>query len=249
MSKGTIVLVDDAKHRRLSAAMPTEVQTHQSMTERILDWVRKCLVPIRLTTKWAAGSKQPRARSGGDPIGAQYPLADSDVIRALQAKLRAAEIKVSASMIQMVQLGDVRKALGDQWPKVVETAMSVAETLLRHRLDQSDIFSRYMDYGFVVVFTRSNPKMAELRAKALSQEISHLLLKKPELRELSGAQQVAGLINELTWADEGAPFETMTRELEARCQSKNRQNATTPASGSTNPAPGFQSEISRSRPL
>jgi hypothetical protein len=179
--------------------MQTETQTHQSMAARILDWVRKSSLYTQPTEKRAARSKQPLARSGGDPTEAQSPLANSDAMRDLLAKLRAAEIDATASMVQMVQLGAVRKALSGQWPKVSETAMSVAETLLRHRLNQSDIFARYMDYGFVVVFTRLDPEMAEPRAEALSQEISHLLLKKPELEELFGVESMSPAALDLAW--------------------------------------------------
>jgi GGDEF domain-containing protein len=205
------------------------------MAAQILDWVRKCLVLVSLTAKRAARSLEPRAQSGGDPPGAQ--LANSDAIRALLAKLRAAEIDATAGMIQMVQLGDVRAAFGEEWPKMAETAMAIAETLLKDRLDQSDILARYLDYGFVVVFTSLNPEMAELRAEALSQEISHLLLKKPELREAFGAHQVTGCISELTDADEDDPLRAMILKLVARSRSKNRQNGTKPVSDSTDPAP------------
>ena len=149
--------------------MLTETKTRQGKAAQILGWVRKSSVDTQLTAKLAARSKQPRARPGGEPTGAQGPLANGAAMQDLLAKLRAAEIDATASMVQMVQLSDVRKALGDQWPKVAETAMSVAETLLRHRLDQSDVFSRYMDYGFVVVFARLDPEMAKLRADALSE--------------------------------------------------------------------------------
>ena len=179
--------------------MLTETQTQHGKAARILDWVCKSLVPSQLPAKQAARSKRPQARAGAESSGTECSLATSDAMHDLQAKLRAAEIDATASMVQMVQLSDVRKELSDQWPKVAETAMSVAETLLRHRLDQSDVFSRYMDYGFVVVFTRLKPEAAVLRAEALSQEISQLLLKKPEIEELFGVGSMSPAALDLAW--------------------------------------------------
>ncbi|HUT51511.1 MAG TPA: hypothetical protein VM325_19455 [Alphaproteobacteria bacterium] len=228
--------------------MLSEPQIRQSMAAQILDWVRKCLAAIQLTAPRAAGSKEPRARSGGNPAQAQCPLANNEAIRGLLAKLRAAEIDAAAGMIQMVQLGDVREAFGEQWAKMAETAMSIAEMLLRDRLEQSDVFARYLDYGFVVVFTRLDLEMAEPRAEALSQEISNLLLKKPELKEAFGAQQVTGPVSELIGANDSAPLETMTRELEARSQSKARQNGAIPVSGRTTPAPGADAKSTAAGP-
>ena len=222
--------------------MSSEPELRQSLAAQILDWIRKCLAQIRPAADVTNDPEKHLVASSGSPMEAQGMLADKHAVGILLEKMRAAKIDATGGMIQMVQLGDARKAFGDQWPKMAETAMSLAETLLMHRLDQSDIFCRYLAYGFVVVFTGLKPDKAERRAEALSKEISHLLLKVPELKEAFGALQVTGPISELTGPDGTAPLETMARKLEAMSQSKNQENGTKPVGNIPDPVPSSQTK-------
>jgi len=203
---------------------PTPSATRQSIVAQILEWVRYALTRIRTTETLAGKAKRPRAQTGNAQSEADALLVDNDALRLLLEKLRDTDFHVSASMIQMVQLGDARKAFGEQWAQVAESAMSIAETMLKHRLDQSDIFSRYKDYGFVVVFTKLNSEMATQRAEAVSAEISELLLKKPELKGAFAAQQVTAPVRELTGPGDGDALATAARELEDRGRSKAERN-------------------------
>jgi len=224
--------------------MAIEAQIHRSTVTRILDWVRNSLMQIGLAGQHASESSRSSQRNGGTAASHQGLLADPEDIRLLLEKLAAAQIDVSASMIQMVQLGDVRQALGDQWPKVAKTAMSVAETMLKHRLGQSDIFTRYQDYGFVVVFGTLNVELATARAEALSHEISELLLKKPELKEAIGAQQVTASVSELTGAAGGDPLEAMNRALDAKSRQKSLKDGTKPMAAGVEAKPKPVSQAS-----
>ena len=90
---------------------------------------------------------------------------DLQAVEHLLADLHKRGIKASVGKIQMVHVGTIRDAFGDNWDRFAGRAMEIAEGVLCQHLDPSDIYSRYENFAFIALDNR----VAQVRGNTAHQ--------------------------------------------------------------------------------
>jgi hypothetical protein len=183
-----------------------------------------CLIPRyrRRSAKDAAGRPAaPSSATGGRkadtgptavPAG-PVALNDREAIGRLLADIKANGLHATAGKIQLVHLDSVRRKFGARWAAVSARAMDLAERVLRDRLEASDVFTRYEDFAFVIVFSMIDDDVARSRADAISQRIHELLMADPELAGAFEVETVTAPVDELLLEDVAPTLETLDQGL------------------------------------
>ncbi|CAA7622083.1 hypothetical protein MTBLM5_430021 [Magnetospirillum sp. LM-5] len=76
----------------------------------------------------------------------------------------------------MLSLADIAKACGKRWHSVAGHAHTLAEGIFRDRLGKTDVFVRYDDTTYLLAFSQLGMEAATIRALALAQMLSTLLM-------------------------------------------------------------------------
>lgn len=76
----------------------------------------------------------------------------------------------------MLSLAPIAKACGKRWDTVVHNAHTLAEGIFRDRLGKTDVFVRYDDVTYLLAFAQLGMEAATIRALALAQMLSSLLM-------------------------------------------------------------------------
>jgi hypothetical protein len=118
------------------------------------------------------------------PQARRVPLSDKDAVGRLLGDIKTRGLHATAGKIQLVHLDSVRRRFAERWPSVSARAMALAEQVLREELDEEDIFTRYENFAFVIVFSMIDDAVAQGRATAISSRIHDRLMTDPELAQV-----------------------------------------------------------------
>lgn len=78
--------------------------------------------------------------------------------------------------IHLVGLQKVRDRLGEEWPRISDRAQDVALKVLQRFCRADDIFTRYDDLSFLIIFSDLSLDQAQLRCHEIGEEIGRRLL-------------------------------------------------------------------------
>lgn len=156
-------------------------------------------------------------RPSGPPPPARVDLRAVDH---LLADIHKRGIKATVGKIQMVHVGAIRDAFGENWDRYAGRAMDLAEGVLSRHLDPTDIYSRYENYAFIVVFSDLDEAYARERAAAISLEIQYRLLHDPELAERVSVTSVAARMVDMLGDEVPLTVGALSRELDRKAKEK-----------------------------
>jgi hypothetical protein len=197
-----------------SAAVDTSTSRTGGVGRRLLRRARRtahkmlCLIPMyrreaerheTAHTKHVARSNVPKAANVAAtvPTARQVKLSDGDAVHRLLGDIKSRGLHATAGKIQLVHLDAVRRKFGARWPAVAVRAMDLAERVLRDRLDEGDIYTRYENFAFVVVFSMIDDAVAQRKAAAISSRIHDLLMTDRELAEVFDVKAVTARVDDL----------------------------------------------------
>lgn len=141
---------------------------------------------------------------------------DLQSVEHLLADLHKRGVKASVGKIQMVHVGTIRDAFGDNWDRFAGRAMELAEGVLRQHLDPTDIYSRYENFAFIVVFSDLDEAYARERAAAISLDIQYRLLHDADLAERVSVNSVAARIVDILGDDVPPTLGALSQELDRK---------------------------------
>lgn len=118
------------------------------------------------------------------PQARRVQLSDKDAVGRLLGDIKTRGLHATAGKIQLVHLDSVRRKFAERWPSVSARAMALAEEVLREELDEEDIFTRYENFAFVIVFSMIDDAVAQGRATAISSRIHDRLMTDPDLAKV-----------------------------------------------------------------
>ncbi len=78
--------------------------------------------------------------------------------------------------IHLVGLSKIREQLGDEWPRIADRAQDVAQKVLQRVCRPTDIFTRYDELSFIIIFSDLSLDQAQLRCHEIGEEIGRRLL-------------------------------------------------------------------------
>lgn len=87
---------------------------------------------------------------------------------------------VTTGRVQLINLEKVRDKLGDKWEKKSQNAYQIVCAAIERRLAPDDIYSRYSDLGYVIVFANLDKKQAQLKSVLIAKEIAMKMLGKDD---------------------------------------------------------------------
>jgi GGDEF domain-containing protein len=92
-------------------------------------------------------------------------------VEALLSQLFAKKSLVTSGRLQLLGFDNVREALGDAWPLARASIYRVADETIRTIKAPEDIFLRYRDDSYVLIFPSAEPAEALARATRIAEEI------------------------------------------------------------------------------
>lgn len=102
---------------------------------------------------------------------------------------------VEAGRIHMVGFDSLREELGDRWETVRERVFTFTEKKLQAHLTPYDVFFRYGEEEFLVVFANMSNESAQLLVGKVVEEVYQFILGSPDTSKIiikSAVQQVDG---------------------------------------------------------
>jgi len=83
--------------------------------------------------------------------------------------------RMPAGCMQLIGLGRIQQALGDDWPARATQIYGLIDGILQRRLEQTDAFYKVDTENYLILFTRLARKEAEFKARVISEEIQRLV--------------------------------------------------------------------------
>jgi hypothetical protein len=97
---------------------------------------------------------------------------------------------ITSGKLQLIGLESVKKRLGKQWAGLAAIVYEITENAIRKHQDKGDIFLRYRDNTYAIIFAYANLETAREKAAAIAEDIRTELfaldekdLKSLEIRE------------------------------------------------------------------
>lgn len=78
--------------------------------------------------------------------------------------------------IHLVGLSKIRERLGDEWPRIAERAQDVSLKVIQRLCRPTDVFTRYDELSFIIIFSDLTIEQAQLRCHEIGEEIGRRLL-------------------------------------------------------------------------
>lgn len=83
---------------------------------------------------------------------------------------------VAAGRLSLVGLGEIREELGPRWEALSEKVHLIAQSVVAKHLVRGDVFERYGEDGYILLFAHLNKAEAEFKCHAIRNEIGRQLL-------------------------------------------------------------------------
>ncbi|HEX6958820.1 MAG TPA: hypothetical protein VF194_12610 [Ferrovibrio sp.] len=114
------------------------------------------------------------APSGRDP-GSTAPVDVDDFSQQLN-RLLLQQRSILSGNIHLVGLSKIRERLGDEWPRIADRAQDVAQKVIQRMCRPTDVYTRYDDLSFIIIFSDLTVDQAQLRCHEIGEEIGRRLL-------------------------------------------------------------------------
>lgn len=111
---------------------------------------------------------QPARRAG--------PASDDDLLLERLGRLLRDRRSVLSGNIHLIGLQRIRDRAGSEWPRIADRARDITLKVLQRFCGPDDLFTRYDDLSFLVIFPALPREQAQLRCHDIGEEIGRRLL-------------------------------------------------------------------------
>lgn len=123
---------------------------------------------------------------------------------------------VISGRLHMIGLEKVKPSFGTRWPQVAEKAHEIAKLAIERRLTSQDLYTRFGDLSYLVVFGNLGQAEAQVKCALIAREIAEKLLGTQAAAKLMQVSFVTMQKNgELIFQDVG-DLDALVREFETR---------------------------------
>lgn len=100
---------------------------------------------------------------------------------------------IMSGKLQFIGLTKIRKRLGKEWAGLSRIVYNTVEEILANHLDKSDVFLRYNDEAYILLFARASKEEANTKATLIAEDIRKRLFELDEkaLRDLEIRQAIS----------------------------------------------------------
>ena len=108
-------------------------------------------------------------------IGNQMPTELDDFTDRLNRMLWERRAILSGN-IHLVGLSRIRERVGDEWPRIADRAQDIAQKAIQRVCGPGDVFTRYDDFSYLIIFASLTREQAQLRCVEIAEDIGRRLL-------------------------------------------------------------------------
>jgi len=127
--------------------------------------------------------RAPSARSESPDIGARSAPADGTEAKAAETailrrlnRLASDRAPLVAGKIQVLDIESIRAHFGERWPSVADRVHERIEAVLRRHLSAKDLFTRYGQLHYILIFADVAGDEAKAKAVVLGREVRRAVL-------------------------------------------------------------------------
>lgn len=131
----------------------------------------------------AAGAAMAAGEQGGDKPNAAF----RDMTERLW-KMLGEQRTVLSGNIHLIGMQRIRDKVGEEWPRIAERAMDVANRCIARACGPDDLFITYDELSFLIIFANLSKEQAQIRCMEIVEDITRRLLGEgasPETTEVS----------------------------------------------------------------
>ena len=106
---------------------------------------------------------------------------------------------ITSGKLQLIGLQKIKKRMGKQWDGLSKIVYETAEDVIDAHMDKGDIFIRYKDDSYVMIFAYAGPEESRLKAATIAREIQERLfaLDEEELKDIEIRQAVSEIRSDM----------------------------------------------------
>lgn len=134
---------------------------------------------------------------------------------------------VISGRLHMIGLEKVKPSFGPRWPQVADKAHELAKLAIERRLNPSDVYTRFGDLSYLLVFGNLGQAEAQVKCALIAREIAEKLLGTQAAAKLMQVSCVSMKENGRLMFEDVGDLDALIREFEARWaeQQKIEKNA------------------------
>ena len=162
--------------------------------------------------KWLLGESElpegdaDRYGSGPRALARGNAAPDLGELESRLCKLLSEQPTVTAGRIFFIDLESLRVELADQWPNLADVIESVSRTVFRRNLSANDVYCKYGDDGFLVVFSTLSTASATVVCQRIADDLRAMLMgktgsSKVSVRTVVGQRDSRLLMQEVSLLD------------------------------------------------
>lgn len=99
---------------------------------------------------------------------------------------------LTSGKLQLIGLANIQKKMGKRWQGLCAVVYETTETVIRENIGTNDLFIRYTDDTYVIIFAQENLAASEATASLIAEEVRRrlFLLDEEALREIEVRETV-----------------------------------------------------------
>lgn len=113
-------------------------------------------------------------------------------LRALCEQLFKKRELLTSGKLQLIGLANIKKKMGKRWQGLCEIVYETTETVIKENISPNDLFIRYTDDTYVIIFANADLSASEAKASLIAEEVRRrlFLLDEEALREIEIRESV-----------------------------------------------------------
>lgn len=106
---------------------------------------------------------------------------------------------ITSGKLQLIGLQKIKKRMGKQWKGLSKIVYETTEDVIDSHMGKGDIFIRYKDDSYVIIFAYASPEEARLKAAIIAKEVQERLfaLDEEELRDIEIRQAISEISTDM----------------------------------------------------
>lgn len=120
---------------------------------------------------------KPASSTGhGERPSVQGRVSDIDSVTERLNRMLWEKRAILSGNIHLVGLGKIRDRVGEEWERIAERAQDIAQKSIQRACSADDVFTRYDELSYLIIFSSLNAEQAQLRCVEIAEDIGRRLL-------------------------------------------------------------------------
>lgn len=140
------------------------------------------------------------------------------------AKVISKQSVVSAGCVELLSLDNIHEAMGRKFNNYKEVINKVVSEAIKRRLSDLDVFTRYGELNYVIIFTGLDKRQAQLKIALIAKEISLKLLGDDQYEKFVNVKSLSVKADGTAHFKATPTIETLVKAFETSAAVKEKQH-------------------------